>query len=202
MADRSPTSDPAAATTFKLVIEYDGSAYCGWQRQPDQPTIQGALEAVLQRMTQTRVTVHGSGRTDAGVHALGQTAHFACTTRLAAGVLMKGLNGLLPEDIAVRSCRVVPATFHARFDAVWKRYRYRICNRPVRRAVGRQYAWQIHRPLDLAAMAKATACLVGRHDFRSFEASGSPRAHSVREVMEAVQAARRSSQIVGAMSAG
>ena len=147
---------PAAAETpvqktFKLVVEYDGSAYCGWQRQPDLPTIQGTLEAVLQRMTETPVTVHGSGRTDAGVHAWGQTAHFTCATRLTPEMLHKGMNALLPPDIAVCACQAASPTFHARFDAVWKRYRYRICNQPVRRAIGRQYAWQIHRPLDLAA---------------------------------------------------
>ena len=176
---------PAAQKRFKLVVEYDGSGYCGWQRQPDQPSIQAAIEAVLQRMTGRSVTLHGSGRTDAGVHALGQTAHFACDTRLAPEALLKGLNSLLPEDIAVRACHRVPPAFHARFDAVWKRYRYRICNEPVRRAVGRQYAWQIYRPLDLAAMTEAAGGLIGRRDFKSFEASGSPRAHSVREVMEA-----------------
>ena len=176
---------PAPPVAFKLVVEYDGSAYCGWQRQPDQPTIQAAIEAVLQRMTGQAVTLHASGRTDAGVHALGQTAHFACLTRLTPEALLKGLNSLLPGDIAIRACHRVPPAFHARFDAIWKRYRYRIRNQPVRRAVGRQYAWQIYRPLDLAAMKHAADGLIGRRDFKSFEASGSPRAHTVREGMEA-----------------
>lgn len=185
MSATHPASASATATAFKLVVEYDGSAYCGWQRQPDRPTIQAAIEAVLQRMTGQAVTLHASGRTDAGVHALGQTAHFACHTRLTPEALLRGLNSLLPEDIAIRACHRVPPAFHARFDAIWKRYRYRICNQPVRRAVGRQYAWQIYRPLDLAAMTEAACCLIGRRDFKSFEASGSPRAHTVREVMEA-----------------
>jgi tRNA pseudouridine38-40 synthase len=170
---------------FKLTIEYDGSDYCGWQRQPDQPSIQGALEGVLQRMTREVVTLHGSGRTDAGVHALGQTAHFKCRTRLSPDDLQKGMNGLLPGDIAVRSCQEVPLDFHARFDSRWKLYRYRICNQPVKKALGRQYAWQIFRPLDVAAMAQGTRHLVGRHDFKSFESSGSPRDQTVREVMAA-----------------
>ena len=170
---------------FKLIVEYDGSAYCGWQRQPDQPSIQAALESALRRMTQSPITLHGSGRTDAGVHALGQTAHFKCRTRLRPEELQKGMNGLLPGDIVVRSCRAVPLDFHARFDSRWKMYRYRICNQPVRRAVGRQYAWHIYRPLDMAAMADGARHLVGRHDFKTFESSGSPRAHTVRDVMAA-----------------
>ena len=180
-----PPPDTLPEKNFKLIVEYDGTDYCGWQRQPDRPTIQGMLEAVLQRMTQAPVTLHGSGRTDAGVHALGQTAHFRSRTRLTPEELHKGLNSLLPADIAVRSCQRVPLTFHARFDCHWKHYRYRILNQAVRHAVGYRYAWHIQRPLDRAAMETAAACLVGKHDFKSFESSGSPRAHTVREVMEA-----------------
>jgi len=185
MTTSTNTTDRPAEHNFKLIVEYDGTDYCGWQRQPDRPTIQAVLEDILQRMTQAPVTLHGSGRTDAGVHALGQTAHFRCRTRLTPGDLHKGLNSLLPADIAVRACQKVPLAFHARFDCRWKRYRYRICNRPVRPAVGHRYAWYIHHPLDLAAMQAATRHLVGRHDFKSFESSGSPRAHTVREVLEA-----------------
>ena len=174
-----------AEQNFKLVIEYDGSDYCGWQRQPDQTSIQAALEGVLQHMTREPITLHGSGRTDAGVHALGQTAHFKCRTRLSPEDLQKGMNRLLPGDIAVRSCESVPLDFHARFSSRWKHYRYRICNQPVKQAVGRQYAWQIFRPLDIAAMEQATRHIVGRHDFKSFESSGSPRAQTIRNVMEA-----------------
>ena len=180
------TTDHPEGKNFKLIVEYDGTDYCGWQRQPDRPTIQGVIEDILQRITQAPVTLHGSGRTDAGVHALGQTAHFRSSTRLTPEDLHKGLNSLLPADIAVRSCQRAPLSFHARFDCCWKRYCYRICNQPVRPAVGYRYAWHIRRPLDLAAMAAATRHLVGRHDFKTFESSGSPRAHTVREVMEAV----------------
>ena len=186
MADAPNTTDRDPEKNFKLVIEYDGTDYSGWQRQPDQPSIQGVLEDILRHMTREQVTLHGSGRTDAGVHALGQTAHFKCRTRLTPGELHKGLNSLLPSDIAVCACEAVPLAFHARFDSRWKRYRYRICNQPVRRAVGHRYAWHIHRPLDVAAMQAASRHLVGRQDFKSFESSGSPRAHTVREVMEAV----------------
>jgi tRNA pseudouridine38-40 synthase len=185
MPAATPTNEHPTEKNFKLIVEYDGTAYCGWQRQPDQPSIQGALEDVLQHMTQNPVTLHGSGRTDAGVHALGQAAHFKCRTRLTPEDLLKGMNRLLPEDIAVQACQSVPLGFHARFDSRWKRYRYRICNQPVRRAVGHRYAWHIYHPLDVAAMTAAARHLVGRHDFKSFESSGSPRAHTVREVLEA-----------------
>ena len=177
--------ETAREKKFKLVLEYDGTAYCGWQRQPDQASIQGQLEDVLRRIIREPVVLHGSGRTDAGVHALGQTAHFKCKTRLAPDELQKGMNSLLPDDIAVRSCQSVPLDFHARFDSIWKQYRYRICNQPVRRPVGRRYAWQIYRPLDLTAMIQGTRHILGRHDFKSFESSGSPRSHTVREIMEA-----------------
>jgi tRNA pseudouridine38-40 synthase len=185
MMDPAAEKDRPPEKKFKLIVEYDGSAYCGWQRQPDRPSVQMALENVLQRLTQEPVTLHAAGRTDAGVHALGQTAHFKCRTGLRPEDLQKGMNGLLPRDIVVRSCRAVPLDFHARFDSRWKIYRYRICNQPVRRAVGRQYAWHIYRPLDKAAMAEAAQHLVGRHDFKSFESSGSPRANTIREVMAA-----------------
>ena len=173
------------APKFKLIIEYDGTDFCGWQRQKNDPTIQGTIEAALQRMTRTAVTLHGSGRTDAGVHALGQCAHFSCPTRLGPQELCKGLNSLLPDAIVIRSCEAVAADFHARFDVRHKTYHYRILNCPQPKAIGRQYAWHIRRPLDLEAMAAGTARLVGRLDFKAFENSGSPRPHTVRHVMDA-----------------
>ena len=178
---------PRASPTckFKLIIEYDGTDFCGWQRQKHDPTIQGAIEAALRQMTRTAVTVHGSGRTDAGVHALGQCAHFSCPTRLGPQDFLKGLNSMLPDAIVIRSCEAVAADFHARFDVRHKTYHYRILNRPQPAAVGRQYAWHIRRPLDLEAMAAGTAHLVGRLDFKAFENSGSPRPHTVRHVMRA-----------------
>ena len=179
------TNAADSARHFKLIIEYDGTDYCGWQRQKTDPSIQGAIEAVIARMTRTPVTLHGSGRTDAGVHALGQCAHFSCPTRLGGEELLKGLNSLLPPDIAIRACVEVGPAFHARFDVRHKTYRYRILNRPVRAAVERQYAWHIYRPLDLMAMNTAAGHLGGRHDFKAFENTGSPRSHTVRQVMAA-----------------
>lgn len=170
---------------FKLTLEYDGTAYRGWQRQAEGPTIQAEIERALGRLTGAPVTVIGAGRTDAGVHALGQTAHFHSPTRLSPETLRRGLNALLPEDIAVRECLPVPATFHARYDARGKRYRYRILHRDVRSALERNRSWFLDRPLDLEAMRRAAAHLVGRRDFKSFESSGSPRAHTVRTVTAA-----------------
>jgi len=170
---------------FKLTIEYDGTAYSGWQRQAEEPTVQAEIERALASMTRSTITLTGAGRTDAGVHALGQAANFHCDTRLGPEAFLKGLNSLLPADIAIRDCRRVPEDFHARFDAKSKVYRYHILNRSARAAVGRSYAWFLHRPLDLEAMRRAAEAIVGRRDFKAFESSGSPRAHTVRNVLDA-----------------
>jgi tRNA pseudouridine38-40 synthase len=191
------TSAPnLAGQKFRLIIEYDGGAYCGWQRQKVDPSVQGTIEAALARMTRQHVTLHGAGRTDAGVHALGQAAHFICPTRLDATALRKGLNSLLPADIVIRACDPVPQDFHARFDARSKTYRYRILNRPAPAAVGRQYAWHIFRPLDLAAMQQAQTAVLGRHDFKAFENTGSPRRHTVREVTQAAWRLREDGHLI------
>jgi len=170
---------------FVLTIEYDGTGYKGWQRQAIEPTIQAAVEGALAVLTRSAVVLIGAGRTDAGVHAVGQVANFRSDTRLEPESILKGLNSLLPADIAVRDCRRVSEKFHARFDAKRKVYHYRILNRKMRMAVGRNYAWFIHRPLDWEAMQEAAAMLVGRHDFKAFENTGSPRAHTVRHVVSA-----------------
>ena len=170
---------------FKIIVEYDGSAYHGWQRQKTDPSVQEKIETALATMTGVRLTLTGSGRTDAGVHALGQTAHFSCHTRLEAGELLRGLNSLLPGDIVIRDCQQVPESFHARFDVRRKTYQYRILNRPLPAAIGRQYLWQIRRPLDTDAMARGLAHIIGTHDFKAFEGTGSPRAHTEREIFRA-----------------
>jgi tRNA pseudouridine38-40 synthase len=170
---------------FRLIIEYDGTNYHGWQRQAAEPTVQAEIEQALSVMTRSDITLIGAGRTDAGVHALGQVAHFRCETRLDPTAILKGLNSLLPSDIAICDCRLVPEEFHARFAAQSKIYRYRILNRATRAAVGRNYSWFIHRPLDVRAMQQAAQIIVGRHDFKAFESAGSPRAHTVRHVMAA-----------------
>jgi tRNA pseudouridine38-40 synthase len=170
---------------FKITIEYDGGAYHGWQRQAMGRTIQGEIESVLATMTGNSISVSGSGRTDAGVHALNQTASFRCATSLGPEVFLKGLNSLLPKDIVITSCESVPDRFHARYDVKSKIYHYRILNRLLPAAIYRQYAWHIRKKLDLNAMQNALRCITGRHDFKAFEGSGSPRTDSVRCIMTA-----------------
>ena len=170
---------------FKLIIEYDGTGYHGWQRQPNDKTIQQEIESALEKMTRSRIILTGSGRTDAGVHALGQVANFKCATRISAEAFQNGLNSLLPPDIVIRECAPVSPAFHSRFDAKSKIYRYRIRNHPLPAAIGRNYTWWIRAPLDIDAMQSALALLSGEHDFKAFEASGSPRAHTVRTLRRA-----------------
>lgn len=153
---------------IRLVVEYDGSAYCGWQRQENGISIQQLLEEGLGRMTGEEIRVVGSGRTDAGVHALRQVAHFRTASRLGERNLLMGINSLLPADIAVLEVRETDPSFHARFSVKSKVYLYRICNRPVRSALERNRAWFVWEPLDLARIGKALPLLKGTHDFTSF----------------------------------
>jgi tRNA pseudouridine38-40 synthase len=170
---------------FKLVIEYDGSTYHGWQRQKSDNTIQAEIEDALAVMTRQKVTVLGAGRTDAGVHALGQVAHFDCDTRLSPDIFLRGLNSLLPDAIVIKSCEGVAPDFHARYHAKRKIYQYRILNRSVPTAINRHYTWHIRRPLNLGAMCRAAEFIVGTHDFKAFEGTGSPRSSTVRRVYAA-----------------
>jgi len=167
---------------YKLIIEYDGTNYHGWQRQARDRSIQGAIEAALKIMTKEDVVLNGSGRTDAGVHALGQVANFRCALKLAPHAFRAGLNSLLDNDIVIRGCELADEQFHARYDVKTKTYRYNILNRTLPQAIGRQYAWHIRKPLDLETMRQASASLVGSHDFKAFEGSGSPRSHTTRNV--------------------
>jgi tRNA pseudouridine38-40 synthase len=170
---------------FKLTIEYDGTEFHGWQRQKEDRTIQGEIEGALLVMIGKKVNLIGSGRTDAGVHALEQVANFRCRARLDPNAFLNGLNSLLPDAIVIRNCEIVSAHFHARFDARRKTYHYRILNRRLPAAINRQYSWYIRRPLDRAAMHRAAAELVGTHDFSTFEGTGSPRSDSIRQVFKA-----------------
>ena len=176
---------PNAEKTFKIIIEYDGTDFHGWQKQKNDRTIQADIESALSTMTGEEVVVHGSGRTDAGVHALGQTAHFKCRTRLGADDFLNGLNSLVDPAIVIHHCEQVETGFHARYDAKSKVYQYRILNRLLPSAVGRQYRWHIRSPLDVAAMQSACVHLIGEHDFKTFEGAGSPRSHTVRHVLRA-----------------
>lgn len=170
---------------YKLIIEYDGTHYHGWQRQTRERTIQGAIEAALKTMTKEDVALTGSGRTDAGVHALGQVANFRCSAQLAPQAFQAGLNSLLDDDIVIRKCNLANEEFHARYDAQAKTYRYSILNRSLPQAIGRQYAWHIRKRLDLEALHQASASIIGSHDFKAFEGTGSPRSHTTRNVIRA-----------------
>jgi len=172
--------------TFKLTIQYDGTDYHGWQRQPGLATIQGELEKLLSMITRQPVIIEGSGRTDAGVHALGQVASFSVDTGLCTDDFFRALNGLLPGDICITECKEVAHGFHARFDAVGKTYRYCILNRILRDPFKRKYLWQFQKRLDLEAMKEAAGYFVGEYDFKSFENAGSPRLHTVRHITSAV----------------
>ena len=158
---------------YKLVLEYDGSDYHGWQRQKGVLTIQEIVETRLAMMTQAPVRLIGAGRTDAGVHARAQVANFFSTTQIPAERLLWGLNSLLPDDIVCLELTSVEKKFHARFQARSKVYEYRICNRSVPLALGRQYGWHIGQPLRWKLMEKCLKLLEGVHDFSSFQAAGS-----------------------------
>jgi tRNA pseudouridine38-40 synthase len=170
---------------IRLLLEYDGTRYHGWQRQPDAPSVQEALEEKVARLTQERVAIIGSGRTDAGVHAWGQVANFRTASIIPLKAFHAGLNSLLPPDIAVLSATEAPPEFHARKAARAKTYEYRILNRPSRSPLYHHYAWWIAQPLDLSAMAAAAQTLPGEHDFTAFRASGSNNQNPVRRVVAA-----------------
>ncbi|QTA90274.1 tRNA pseudouridine(38-40) synthase TruA [Desulfonema magnum] len=172
-------------TNFKLTIEYDGTAYHGWQRQKNDRTVQEEIEKALMTMTGKKVTLTGSGRTDAGVHALGQVANFHCNTKLTPDVFQKGLNSLTDRDIVIRECTQADETFHARYDAKSKTYNYKILNRLIPAAVSRQYVWFIRKKLNISAMRSAILHIIGTHDFKAFEGAGSPRSHTTRCILNA-----------------
>ena len=170
---------------FKITIEYDGTRYHGWQRQKRDRTIQDEIEKAVLTITGRQVSLTGSGRTDAGVHAYEQVANFNCETHLGPQDLLGGLNSLTDIDVVITSCDEVEASFHARYDVNSKTYVYKILNRPNPAAIFRQYAWHIRKELNLETMRTAIAHLIGSHDFKSFEGAGSPRAHTTRSVYKA-----------------
>jgi len=174
---------------YKLCIAYDGSRYCGWQIQKIKrgskripASIQGAISQALKKILGEQVNLIGSGRTDSGVHALGQVAHFKSRTVLAVERIRAALNAVLPGDIRILSCQKVPLDFHARFDALSKVYRYYVHNEIYSSAFLRKYVYWYKHPLALAAMRRASRYLTGKHDFRAFCASGSGVASTVRSV--------------------
>ena len=168
-----------------MTLEYDGSDYHGWQRQLNALTIQEVVETCLARIIGQEVRLHGSGRTDAGVHALGQVAHFRTEAGLPLTAFREGLNSLLPRDIVILEAREVPPDFHARYGAQAKTYEYRILNRPVRSPLHWQHCWWLAQPLDLDSMRAATTFILGEQDFAAFQASGSSVKTTTRTVLAA-----------------
>ena len=154
-----------------LGVEYDGSAYHGWQSQPDVPNVQNALAAALAQITDDPVVVHTAGRTDTGVHALEQVVHFDTRAVRPLSAWVRGANALLPRDIAVLWAHAVPDEFHARFSAQARSYQYVLVNRPSRIGVHHGKVGWFHLPLDVAAMRAAAKLLLGEHDFSAFRAA-------------------------------
>ena len=170
---------------IKLVIEYDGSNYHGWQIQPNHLTIQEVIEKKIEIMTRQRTRLIASGRTDAGVHALGQVANFKTASQIPVEGFWRGLNSLLPSDIIIKSAEEVELEFHAQFGAEQKTYRYLILNRELPSAIYRSYSWHFPLPLDVSALQNATRVLVGKKDFSSFQAADPETADAVREIFKA-----------------
>ena len=167
---------------LKLTIAYDGTRFVGWQRQADGESIQGLLEQALARFDGAPVTVHGAGRTDAGVHALGQVASAEVTSQHDAAAIHRGLNASLPPDVRVTAVEEAPAGFHARFSARSKTYRYVLDTSPIASPFGRAFAWHLPERLDVAAMQQAASPLVGNHDFAVFQSTGSETSGTVRTI--------------------
>lgn len=169
---------------LKLTFEYDGTHFWGYQRQRAGRTVQGELERVLSTITDCPVTLYTAGRTDAGVHASGQVANFKTENKLDLKVLLRGVNSLLPRDIAVQQIERVDEAFHARFSACARRYEYTIHTGESRTVFNRLYALYHPKNLDLAAMVSASERLLGERDFASFRAAGDVSAHSFRRMIE------------------
>lgn len=166
----------------KILLEYEGTAYSGWQRQKNAISIQEVLENAIKSITGEAVNVIGSGRTDAGVHALGQVANFKTQTKIPIEKLPYAINSKLPEDIVVKHAEIVPEDFHARFWAKAKIYTYTIYNDKFPSPLLRKYSYFFPKPLDVKAMEKAAQMLIGIHDFKAFMASGSQVKSTVRHI--------------------
>jgi tRNA pseudouridine38-40 synthase len=166
---------------YRFLIEYDGTPFHGWQRQSHGPSVQGAIEDALERLTGDRPLVVGAGRTDSGVHALGQVAHADLEKSWAGDRLRDALNAhLRPLPVTLLAAHEAASSFHARFSATGRHYRYRIVNRRPPLVLERDRAWQVIRPLDADAMASAAQCLVGNHDFTTFRSSECQAASAVK----------------------
>ena len=181
---------------YKLIVEYDGRGYVGWQRQDNGPSVQAALEAALAPIAGGRVTVQGAGRTDAGVHALGQVAHVDLEPERRPEEVRDSANHHLAEEaVAVLAAERVADDFHARFSAAGRHYRYRILNRRPKPSLERGRVWHVPQPLDAEAMQRAARLLLGRHDFTTFRSSQC-QAASPEKTLDALAVARRGDEVV------
>jgi tRNA pseudouridine38-40 synthase len=170
---------------IKVVLEYDGSGFAGWQQQKNARSVEGELKRALRSVTGQDLTVYGAGRTDAGAHAEGQVANFRTDGRIGPHRIMAALNARLPEDVAVLSAEEVADGFHARYSARWRRYRYRYLDRPARPALERGRCWHVRGSLDVESMAQAATVLTGKHDWTSFCSASEPPASRVRDMRSA-----------------
>jgi len=174
---------PAGYRTYKLTIAYRGTEFYGWQRQLDHASVQGRIEQALEKCWQHPVDLHGSGRTDTGVHALGQVAHFRELPKLQPQNLIPALNYNLPETIRIQKASFAPPSFHSRFSAKGKEYHYRIINQPIADPFQLDHAWHLRLGLDLEAIRECFPLLVGTHDFSSFTSNpGYQRGSMVRKI--------------------
>ncbi|MGE5174313.1 MAG: tRNA pseudouridine(38-40) synthase TruA [Betaproteobacteria bacterium] len=173
---------------IKLTLEYDGTNYHGWQSQAGsgRPTIQNALEDAIKALAHEELKTNSSGRTDAGVHALGHVVNFKTSSSIPPAAWAPALNHLLPHDIRVLASEEVPQDFHSRYSAIGKTYKYRILSRRSPTALYRNYAWHVNLPLNLARMRRAIILLVGKHDFSAFRGSGCSAKTTVRTIRTAI----------------
>lgn len=182
-------------TRYKLTLEYDGTGFVGWQRQVNGPSVQQALEEAVFRFCGERVTAHAAGRTDAGVHALGQVVHFDLTRKAALETVRDAVNfHLRPAPIAVIAAEAAAADFHARFSATGRRYLYRILNRRAPPTLERGRLWWVGHPLDAARMHAAAQALVGHHDFTSFRSKECQAASAVK-TLDRLDVERRGEEV-------
>lgn len=175
-------SESPATRNIRLTLSYDGTNYVGWQVQPNGVSVQSVVETSIEKLTREKVKLIAAGRTDSGVHALGQVANFSTASRIACDQMRRGLQAFLPEDIVVRQVQEAPVDFHATYSAVRKHYRYVIHNSGVRIPFLTHYAWRYAVSLDAERMHAAARHLVGKHDFRCFESQFPNKATSVRTV--------------------
>jgi tRNA pseudouridine38-40 synthase len=170
----------------KLLISFDGTDYSGWQRQDVAKSVQGTIEKALTKFFAKPVTLIGASRTDSGVHAFGQVAHFDAPRDPTKGDLRFALNGMLPNDIVIRQAWLAPNNFHAIADALKKTYRYKILNRRVPSALRNRYTWWVRQPLDVDLLNEASQYLIGEHDFKAFQTTGTVVKTTIRNIHKAV----------------